>query len=105
MEILRHGGKKFVRHAVSLLVETVFSQTFVGNELVRRPGIRKIPLPATFMRAHNQATWLFKRGKMLHECAGLFGCCNSRPQREKRDRKSTRLNSSHANISYAVFCL
>src|SRR3712207_7067757 len=24
---------------------------------------------------------------------------------ESRDRKSTRLNSSHANISYAVFCL
>src|SRR3712207_7101217 len=24
---------------------------------------------------------------------------------KKRDRKSTRLNSSHANISYAVFCL
>src|SRR3712207_7949812 len=35
------------------------------------------------------------------------------PQRQRRlphhllssDRKSTRLNSSHANISYAVFCL
>src|SRR3712207_7459570 len=27
-----------------------------------------------------------------------------RPQCD-RDRKSTRLNSSHANISYAVFCL
>src|SRR5947209_15996206 len=25
--------------------------------------------------------------------------------RNSRDRKSTRLNSSHANISYAVFCL
>src|SRR3712207_7492690 len=25
--------------------------------------------------------------------------------KEGRDRKSTRLNSSHANISYAVFCL
>src|SRR3712207_8189726 len=25
--------------------------------------------------------------------------------REDEDRKSTRLNSSHANISYAVFCL
>src|SRR3712207_8332932 len=25
--------------------------------------------------------------------------------RPARDRKSTRLNSSHANISYAVFCL
>src|SRR5258707_3766507 len=28
-----------------------------------------------------------------------------RPIRRERDRKSTRLNSSHANISYAVFCL
>src|SRR3712207_8088851 len=28
-----------------------------------------------------------------------------RPQDPHRDRKSTRLNSSHANISYAVFCL
>src|SRR3712207_9507846 len=26
-------------------------------------------------------------------------------KRELGDRKSTRLNSSHANISYAVFCL
>src|SRR3712207_8918878 len=25
--------------------------------------------------------------------------------RNAKDRKSTRLNSSHANISYAVFCL
>src|SRR3712207_7163885 len=30
----------------------------------------------------------------------------ARPQvRDQADRKSTRLNSSHANISYAVFCL
>src|SRR3712207_8022353 len=28
-----------------------------------------------------------------------------RPRLRPRDRKSTRLNSSHANISYAVFCL
>src|SRR3712207_8414636 len=27
------------------------------------------------------------------------------PDNASRDRKSTRLNSSHANISYAVFCL
>src|SRR3712207_8746233 len=25
--------------------------------------------------------------------------------KDREDRKSTRLNSSHANISYAVFCL
>src|SRR3712207_6936388 len=29
----------------------------------------------------------------------------SRPGGHAQDRKSTRLNSSHANISYAVFCL
>src|SRR3712207_7850977 len=28
-----------------------------------------------------------------------------RSEQEVLDRKSTRLNSSHANISYAVFCL
>src|SRR3712207_7412406 len=29
----------------------------------------------------------------------------SRGGHNRQDRKSTRLNSSHANISYAVFCL
>src|SRR3712207_8534105 len=36
-------------------------------------------------------------GSSLH---ARFGDANA-----KIDRKSTRLNSSHANISYAVFCL
>src|SRR2546430_12782051 len=30
---------------------------------------------------------------------------HARPQRPDGDRKSTRLNSSHSQISYAVFCL
>src|SRR3712207_7067379 len=34
---------------------------------------------------------------------GGHGVARAAPLRE--DRKSTRLNSSHANISYAVFCL
>src|SRR6266542_2050459 len=29
----------------------------------------------------------------------------TRVSRDRRDRKSTRLNSSHGSISYAVFCL
>src|SRR5688572_32428567 len=34
------------------------------------------------------------------------GCVDlRRPQQAIRDRKSTRLNSSHSQISYAVFCL
>src|SRR3712207_7344239 len=32
-------------------------------------------------------------------------CPECSPLAAQRDRKSTRLNSSHANISYAVFCL
>src|SRR3712207_7872867 len=40
---------------------------------------------------------------------GDRGDCRQRrrahPASLPRDRKSTRLNSSHANISYAVFCL
>src|SRR3712207_8447690 len=31
--------------------------------------------------------------------------CGSDEAGRREDRKSTRLNSSHANISYAVFCL
>src|SRR2546428_13704961 len=37
-------------------------------------------------------------------CTIPLGKCSSRPQRYT-DRKSTRLNSSHDQISYAVFCL
>src|SRR3712207_8960940 len=36
---------------------------------------------------------------LLDELRALLGLA------ERLDRKSTRLNSSHANISYAVFCL
>src|SRR5258707_7051074 len=39
-------------------------------------------------------------GPVLHGQAPVPG-----PQAPREDRKSTRLNSSHANISYAVFCL
>src|ERR1039457_6598241 len=37
---------------------------------------------------------------------GSFACCAGTPGRSPlTDRKSTRLNSSHLVISYAVFCL
>src|SRR5690554_7616819 len=36
----------------------------------------------------------------------LVAICDTNPLRaERADRKSTRLNSSHVRISYAVFCL
>src|SRR3712207_8005353 len=63
-----------------------------------------------------------RRGTPAHPATGVAGGAvlvgggllparghgrGGRPRRPDlpRDRKSTRLNSSHANISYAVFCL
>src|SRR3712207_7942566 len=37
--------------------------------------------------------------------AGVVDVWAPEPPPDATDRKSTRLNSSHANISYAVFCL
>src|SRR5688572_32358041 len=48
----------------------------------------------------------------LHDCGSSYcgdgnlrGCRAARCTRFGLDRKSTRLNSSHSQISYAVFCL
>src|SRR3712207_8889332 len=41
----------------------------------------------------------------LVECVGHVPLLRSDSTEGLEDRKSTRLNSSHANISYAVFCL
>src|SRR2546422_7338536 len=40
----------------------------------------------------------WRRASLRSEDGSIFGS-------ERRDRKSTRLNSSHGYISYAVFCL
>src|SRR3712207_8645229 len=48
---------------------------------------------------HRGRRGLLRRGSRLGWDRGWRGSLGL------RDRKSTRLNSSHANISYAVFCL
>src|SRR3712207_6881343 len=44
------------------------------------------------------------RYRLRPRLAGSSGSVHGE-RRARADRKSTRLNSSHANISYAVFCL
>src|SRR6266487_5537966 len=44
------------------------------------------------------------RGRTHTQCASPW-TSRRRTPRQSRDRKSTRLNSSHPSISYAVFCL
>src|SRR3712207_7540960 len=53
---------------------------------------------------------LLNRDPLLAPVKGIFAAQEIKPQarvlaQDRGDRKSTRLNSSHANISYAVFCL
>src|SRR3712207_7914020 len=69
------------------------STLFPYTTLFRSP-VREV-VPREDLGGHaGGATALERRGR------GLV-----RPDGHDLDRKSTRLNSSHANISYAVFCL
>src|SRR2546427_4294656 len=57
-------------------------------------------IPATGSPTRSRTRWLIWFGRSKHGTRdrGLG-------TRSRRDRKSTRLNSSHSQISYAVFCL
>src|SRR4051812_49580736 len=47
-----------------------------------------------------------RRSLEIHpEAAVMLGRSGEKLRRQHQDRKSTRLNSSHMSISYAVFCL
>src|SRR5437588_3819186 len=53
-------------------------------------------------------TTLFRscgRGPLRRRVCRSSACCSRSRTSRRRDRKSTRLNSSHTVISYAVFCL
>src|SRR3712207_8094344 len=85
--------------------------------MMRRPP-RSTLFPYTTLSRSNRHE-VFDRGIMTemgalgflgptiegYGCAGVNSVCYGLIAREVEDRKSTRLNSSHANISYAVFCL
>src|SRR3712207_7257157 len=59
-------------------------------ELVQSSGLRRVRLHDL---RHGRASMLLASGTDIALVSKML------------DRKSTRLNSSHANISYAVFCL
>src|SRR3712207_8783068 len=54
-------------------------------------------------RGNWEATWL--RNEPPGSAYRPRDEARARLEKARTDRKSTRLNSSHANISYAVFCL
>src|SRR2546427_1960446 len=61
---------------------------------------RRDPGPGEDPREHREVV----EGERVHE-PDVARRAGELDQREPLDRKSTRLNSSHSQISYAVFCL
>src|SRR2546430_8834092 len=70
--------------------------------MIRRPPRSTLFPYTTLFRSGDQ-----RGGRPLGAKFKILAVCGFRDLggRKKRDRKSTRLNSSHSQISYAVFCL
>src|SRR5438445_8612629 len=75
--------------------------------MIRRPP-RSTLFPYTTLFRSRQCRLLLRRIPGAREPYSIWNRARDGEHKTaagKRDRKSTRLNSSHANISYAVFCL
>src|SRR3712207_7868201 len=71
--------------------------------MIRRPP-RSTLFPYTTLFRSLLRVVLYSNSKTAHRARIPDSSQGHRPP-SLEDRKSTRLNSSHANISYAVFCL
>src|SRR2546430_12342297 len=74
--------------------------------MIRRPPRSTLFPYTTLFRSLriDQARFLIRAGQDKRAIALLTSVAARAPESET-DRKSTRLNSSHSQISYAVFCL
>src|SRR3712207_6913289 len=77
--------------------------------MIRRPPRSTLFPYTTLFRSSSLGYTLFNKGIGNHQYSDMNGdntlAAQGADLAAKKDRKSTRLNSSHANISYAVFCL
>src|SRR3712207_8457598 len=80
--------------------------------MIRRPPRSTLFPSTTLFRSSKDGApiaaqlWLVENGEAtIHKLAYAEREKGLSPGTLLRDRKSTRLNSRHANISYAVFCL
>src|SRR5207245_7385543 len=70
---------------------------FITGQSPIRTGLTKVGLPGANLGLQPEDPTIADLLKPLGYLTGQFG--------KNQDRKSTRLNSSHGSISYAVFCL
>src|SRR3712207_7905157 len=76
--------------------------------MIRRPPRSTLFPYTTLFRSGRPALRRGSERRTVYVCGREQGGLPAHPQggtQQSQDRKSTRLNSSHANISYAVFCL
>src|SRR5690554_7585553 len=81
---------------------TTYSGKSVNNKSIS--PIRSIPLP-NWQISYNGLTKFDFFKKFVQNFTLRHGYTSSVTVGGMQDRKSTRLNSSHVRISYAVFCL
>src|SRR2546430_7880814 len=84
-----------------ILTETQIRDSFFFFFLMIRRPPRSTLFPYTTL--FRSARAVFRRERRGRGVPGRP--LRSAPSSSRRDRKSTRLNSSHSQISYAVFCL
>src|SRR3712207_7503907 len=87
---------------------TLFPYTTLcrSDVVFRKDGLPDLVARNVSARLTNDAGRLTLAGKGDSAELGPLTLSGSlEPQAQQADRKSTRLNSSHANTSYAVFCL
>src|SRR5438874_3299881 len=73
--------------------------------MIRRPPRSTLFPYTTLFRSRPVARLRADRGVLLLRSRRRLHCILPLDRNAQRDRKSTRLNSSHVEISYAVFCL
>src|SRR5438309_9323770 len=75
--------------------------------MIRRPPRSTLFPYTTLFRSRRRGRGAQGRGQLEESPQGRPRGRRALPRRGRRgrDRKSTRLNSSHSSISYAVFCL
>src|SRR2546422_1697884 len=69
--------------------------------MIRRPPRSTLFPYTTLFRSHGELAWRYPRGELIVSTPQDPDAADV----DAQDRKSTRLNSSHGYISYAVFCL
>src|SRR5205807_7609790 len=87
--LFRSLGKKIVANKKGLTGKKMQSGPLINRSSLADRTLDYIKRRCTIPSCHFQGGWEIR----------------VRPEKPIRDRKSTRLNSSHLVISYAVFCL